>query len=311
MKSIFFIFIVSTVPAIAADKNHMAEMTVLARENGIEAIREYFDKNSVLGQGMDGKSIRVLHIHANSFGSGWSEIEQKYNGYNRPIEKRVQNCNEISHGVRRLECLADTNLCPLAKPIEGNTCLIKKQEGTITTSYALSAPEELAPMGWQNKNVLASYRKAVVEAVAAANAEEQKFVAKMNQQNETWKQKQKACKAKGITGLVQAMVRVEKNLGGGLTLMRLNGINIYRCGEMEFIAEKVPKFFPLKGLSNPKQENCATIEMALAGTTVLKNLQGFNETWPLWRLISSKESKSLSSIIDKYEIPAWSYCRGL
>lgn len=278
-------------------KNHMVEMTRLARAEGLPAMRAYFEANKHLGQNAEGKSEQLLRLDADGWGYNWEQIEEKFNNYNKPILHRVENCKHLKPARRQIECLEDRDLCASGPRQDDDSCYVKG-DGT----YSLENGDKLPQLGWRNNAILAQYREALAAAIASANAEVKGQTQVRQQQQARWKY---LCHAKGYGMVVQSTVLPINRFQGTSFWAKTVGVSPFAAWLCSDEAQSKKVFYMacpgdphsscavVDGLPNNIQaNNYINAFLYYAGTVKGQSGTGFNQDRvPRWRVISQETLK--------------------
>ena len=287
----------SSGPVVEA-KNHMAEMTDLARNGGLPAMHQYFDANKRLGQNAEGKSEQLLKLDSNGWGYNWKQIEEKYNNYNRPILKRIENCKGLKPARRQIECLADKDLCLMGARRDDESCYIKSDD-----VYSMESADKIPQLGWRNTAVLSQYRDALAASIASTNSEMKSQTQAQQQGQAKW---QKLCRSRKYGMVLQSTILPINRFQGNTFWAKTVGVTPYAswlCSD-----EAQSKKVNYMQCPDDPHSSCAVVDglpkdiqvnnyfnavIYFAGTVKGKSGLGFSQDQvPLWRIIPKEVIKS-------------------
>lgn len=276
---------------ISNANNHEAEMTRLARTEGLPAMRQYFEANKHLGQNAEGKTEQLLKLDADGWGYNWEQIEERYNNYNRPILRRIENCKGLKPARRQVECLAEKDLCSLGARSDADGCSIRS--GDV---FSVELPDKIPKIGWRNVTVVAQYREALAASVAGANAEATGQTQVQQQAREKW---HKLCRSKKYGMVLRSTILPINRFQGNTFWAKTVGVTPYAawlCSDqaqsknvlyMQCPGDPHSSCAVVAGLADNTQANTyVNAVLYYAGTVKGQSGLGFSQDKvPLWRIV--------------------------
>lgn len=288
-----------------------AGLVMAIQKGGLDAAKTYFENNKE----WVGENTNKNLLHVGNTG----KIRGDVLGYMdlKDIERKIQFDQELAKEIkdkcasddeRKLKSCRDMfsqEICDSRKTT-GCPIYADKVENTPYSKYAVVDADAIFTKLWISTDAISEAKASYVAGLTKLNQVADKKIGEKNAESQKvqadFQAQQKMCDKNKRKYLVKALVKIVEKVGKGLLNTELVTVQSYLCGGMD-AAQWLPKVFVMKGVSNPKQNHCASVILGSAEKVKLPNKQGFAETWQVWQVVQKPEV--LSKL---YEAPTWYPC---